>query len=88
MTTAARRRAHEDGPYLNRTVRKLADQPGEDRCALLRRAIAASKGALTTRTADAFPREHAGASHNLAIMRGRYEAAGCAPAIEAIEPAS
>lgn len=59
----------------------LAEQPGQNRCRLLRRAIAAGKGALTIRTPEAFPREHADTLHNLTIDRQSYEAAGCAAEI-------
>jgi len=56
----------------------LADEPtlpaGQDRCGLLRRAIACGKGALTIRTPDAFPREHASTMKNLSIDRRAYEA--------------
>jgi tetratricopeptide (TPR) repeat protein len=60
----------------------LAHQPnlpvGQDRCGLLRRAIACSKGALTVRTPDAFPHDHARTMKNMNIDRRAYEAGGCA----------
>lgn len=56
----------------------MAALPGQDKCGLLRRAIAASKGAFTIRTPEAFPREHASTLEILNIVRQTYEAAGCA----------
>jgi tetratricopeptide (TPR) repeat protein len=56
---------------------ELAEQPGQDECELLRRSIAASKGALRVYTRDAFPQDHADASRNLAIDRETYVNAGC-----------
>jgi tetratricopeptide (TPR) repeat protein len=60
----------------------LADQPNlppaQSYCNLLRQAIACSKAALTVRTSDAFPHDHAATMHNMNIDRRAYEAAGCA----------
>gem|GEM_PF-1878085 len=90
--TVLTREAHPAGWALTQNnlgaaLAMLSDQSGQDRCGLLRRAIACSTGALTVRTAEAFPREHTDTLHNLAIMRDRYESAGCSPAFDEIEPA-
>ena len=59
------------------TLADLADQPRQDRCGLLQRAIVCGKGALTVCTPDAFPNEHAEMLKNLNIHRRAYEAGGC-----------
>jgi len=64
----------------------LADLPGQDRCDLLRKSIACSKGALSIRTVGAMPHDHAETQHNLAIDREAYEAAGCQPPFDEIQP--
>lgn len=65
----------------------LSEQPGQDRCALLARAIAYGKGSLTIRTPDAMPHEHADTAGILAIVRRAYEAAACSPPFDEIRPA-
>lgn len=51
---------------------------GEDTCECLRRAIAASKGALSVQLQASFPIARERTMHNLAIFRRGYESLGCA----------
>jgi predicted LPLAT superfamily acyltransferase len=56
----------------------LARLQEQDRCQLLRRAIASAEASLTVLTADAFPHYHAGARQALEAHRLAYEESGCA----------
>lgn len=67
---------------------KLAEHTGQDGCRLLARAIASIKGALSVRTAVASPHELEATIDKLELYRRAYEAAGCSPSFDEIEPAS
>ncbi len=73
---------------LGRAHLALAEHCGQDRCGLLRKAIAYVKGALTVRTGEEFPRENNRIRQNLQIIREAYESAGCLPLFDEIDPAS
>ena len=56
----------------------MASVDSENGCGWLEKALASCKAALTVRTAEAFPRQHAETFENLLNYRKVYEAAGCA----------